>query len=397
MFLSEKGKRMFNKNKWYTNFLAVLLLITLTIVIYKLSDRVSWVFDFVGKQTSAIFGLLKPFVLGAVIAYILSHVIDVFEKKVFFKAPGLKKIPKKYTRLLTVTILFLTIIGIIYGSVMYILPEFSKSFTVLIKKVPALYDSLESHYKSYSKTLSSQDTALFKPVLDKIPDLLSTMGKALGNITNKIVSASFLVVGNLIIIVLSFIFSAYFLASKEVWKKKCDNFVYSLWGRKAAVNYKLFWRKMRITFLGFIIGKGAASIIMGILGYITLKLIDAPYAGLIAIVFGITNMIPYVGPLIGELFGFFIVALVDVKMAFIVFLLLLGLQQIDGFILSPKFIGNKLKINAIWVILSIIIGGQLFGMLGMFFGAPVMAVILDITNHYLEKRAQKLKVLRSMK
>lgn len=115
-----------------------------------------------------------------------------------------------------------------------------------------------------------------------------------------------------------------------------------------------------------------------------------PYTVLISVIVGITNMIPYFGPYIGGVMGGIIIVIVNPIQVIFFAILILVIQQFDGLFLGPKILGESTGLKPLWVIFAIVVGGALFGVLGMFLGVPVMAVICYITNlvveHFLKKR-----------
>ena len=143
--------------------------------------------------------------------------------------------------------------------------------------------------------------------------------------------------------------------------------------------------------IGAYIGiKALDSLIIGIMAFILLSIVNSEYAVLLSIIVGCTNMIPYFGPYIGGVMGGIIIVIVNPIQVIFFAILILVIQQFDGLFLGPKILGESTGLKPLWVIFAIVVGGALFGVLGMFLGVPVMAVICYITNlvveHFLKKR-----------
>ena len=128
------------------------------------------------------------------------------------------------------------------------------------------------------------------------------------------------------------------------------------------------------TFIGFIVGRIIDSFIIGVLTLIVMKIIDIPFALMISVIVGITNVIPFFGPFIGAIPSVFILMLEDPLEALYFVIIIIVIQQIDGNIIGPKIVGNAIGISSFWVLLSVLIGGGLFGFPGMALGVPVFAV-----------------------
>ena len=148
-------------------------------------------------------------------------------------------------------------------------------------------------------------------------------------------------------------------------------------------------------FGGFIIGKIIDSAIIGVLCFIGLSILNIPYTLLVSVIVGVTNVIPFFGPYIGAIPSALLIFLADpVKgVYFVIFIILL--QQFDGNILGPKILGNSTGLSAFWVVFSILLGGGLFGFVGMIMGVPTFAVVYYIItmliNHLLEKKKLPLQ------
>jgi predicted PurR-regulated permease PerM len=144
-------------------------------------------------------------------------------------------------------------------------------------------------------------------------------------------------------------------------------------------------------FGGFMIAKIIDSILVGILTFIILAIFKIPYALIIAVIVGITNIIPYFGPFIGAIPCAVLLLLIDPAKSLTFTILILLIQQFDGNILGPKLIGNRTGIKSFWVLFSILLFGGLFGFVGMIFGVPVFAVIYSVFANLLNKKLAKKK------
>lgn len=141
--------------------------------------------------------------------------------------------------------------------------------------------------------------------------------------------------------------------------------------------------------MGFINGKLIDSAIIGVLCFILCMILRIPYAVLISVVVGVTNVIPSFGPLIGAIPCLIILVIVDPLAALRFLIMVIVLQQFDGNFLGPKILGGSTGLSAIWVLISVIVGGGLFGFLGMILGVPTFAVLYDLMRQWVNKRLEQ--------
>ena len=139
-------------------------------------------------------------------------------------------------------------------------------------------------------------------------------------------------------------------------------------------------------FNGFLVGKMIDSLIIGILCLIIMSILRLPYALLMSVIVGITNMIPYFGPFIGAIPGVVMFLFIDPKLSLIFAIMILALQQFDGLYLGPKILGDLTGIKPLWVIFGVTVGGALFGVMGMFLGVPTVAVLSYLFGLILDKK-----------
>ena len=162
--------------------------------------------------------------------------------------------------------------------------------------------------------------------------------------------------------------------------------VYSLLREDRAAALLRGTRRVDRIFSGFVRGKLLDSLIIGILCFIGCSVLKMPYTPLISVVVGVTNVIPFFGPFLGAIPSVFLILLVDPLKAVYFALFVLALQQLDGNVIGPKILGDSTGISSFWVIVSILVGGGFFGVLGMFFGVPVFAAVRTLIKYLVDRR-----------
>ncbi len=211
-------------------------------------------------------------------------------------------------------------------------------------------------------------------VIDTIPSLLDfsiSIGATVFNILTALIA------------------SLYMLFGKERLIFQVKKLLFAYIPYKRADRIMVIARRSNRIFSGFIVGKMIDSIIIGIICFIGMLFIHQPFAVLIAVIIGVTNMIPFFGPFIGAIPCAFILLLVNPMTTIIFVIFIIILQQIDGNIIGPKILGDSTGLSAIWVLVAIIIGNGLFGIVGMLIGVPTFAVVYSIVSDNIKSKLKE--------
>ncbi len=349
-------------------------------------------------------GILAPILYGAAMAYLLNPIVKWFEKiicKLWAKSKKLrdKKIKRSSTWLRTASILltWVLILLAIYLMMNMLIPQLVESITQLAKNARAYY------YKAYRW---ADDWLTSHPEIgswanDKLKDYYTN---AVGILTDKVLPWATGVANNLgggiwngiwsVVtfaknIIIGLIVSIYLLAMKEQSLARCCKVTYAVFHKEAADLIMRGGREVHRIFSGFISGKVIDSIIIGILCWIGCSILKLPYAPLVGLVVGVTNVIPFFGPFLGAIPSALLILIVSPKKCLIFLIFILILQQFDGNILSPKILGGSTGISSLWVIIAILVGGGVGGILGMFIGVPVCACLAELVKYLTNKRLEK--------
>ena len=217
-------------------------------------------------------------------------------------------------------------------------------------------------------------------------DLMAKANELMSNLTVGVLN----IVSEIFNAVIGLIVSIYILFSKETFVRQSKKCVYAVLSARHANMVLHLTTKSNDIFGGFIIGKLIDSAIIGVLCFIGLTILKMPYVMLVSVIVGVTNVIPFFGPYIGAVPSTILIMLANPIQGvyFVIFVLLL--QQFDGNILGPKILGNSTGLSAFWVIVAILLGGGLFGFVGMVMGVPTFAVLYYIVqmlmNSHLERK-----------
>lgn len=348
-------------------------------------------FKGLGLIVSTISRVLSPFIYGFVMAYLLSPIYNAVVRKSY---PQIRKVVKNKTkgliasRILATLVSLATLIGIIGGLLSMVIPELLRSILSLAKMFPDkvnqltiwlghVFDSVK--YPMLRNFLDSMIPKARDMATDWINnDLVDRVGGYLGEISQGVIGTVYTLVN----ILIGVIICVYILNGKERFKAQSRRIIIAGFNNKQSGEIFQFGNYVNRTFGGFINGKLIDSAIIGVLCFILMSIINLPYAMLISVVIGVTNFIPFFGPFIGAIPSVILIFIINPIDAVYFILMILGLQQFDGNILGPKILGGTTGLGSFWVMFAIIVGGGLFGFLGMILGVPVCAVI----GYYLERR-----------
>ena len=351
--------------------------------------------DFISAAVVRVIEVLKPILYGMVIAYLLNPVIKFVDRLL---VPCLERKlehrkARKLSRSIGVVLAILFLLSLISALCNMMIPELYKSISDLISTLPGQIGDL---INKLNQLLSDHSTTseMIKNVLEEgtealmnwlRTDLLRQMNTVMSNLTVGVIN----VFSEFVNVVIGLIVSVYVLFSKEKLSAQCKKTVYALMKTDHANMLLHLTRKSNEIFGGFIIGKIIDSAIIGVLCFIGLSLLRMPYALLVSVIVGVTNIIPFFGPYIGAVPSAVLIMLAEPKKGLYFIIFILVLQQIDGNVIGPKILGNSTGLSALWVIVSILLGGGLFGFVGMIMGVPTFAVIYYVASMIINQRLEK--------
>ncbi len=230
-------------------------------------------------------------------------------------------------------------------------------------------------------------------ITEALPNAIGYFQTAMTNAVPMLYNAGLSIINWIVNIILAFVISCYLMSDRNALLHNIKKILYAIFDQTVAYKIIVTVKECNQLFSQFIIGKFIDSLIIGILCFILMSFLNLPYADLISLVVGITNMIPYFGPFIGAIPGTIILLIISPKQALIFVLLILALQQFDGAILGPRILGESVGLRPIWIIFAITVGGALGGVLGMFLGVPIVAVIIYLLGNLCDYFLYKRKVL----
>ncbi len=341
--------------------------------------------------------LIRPFIIAFFIAYFLNPMVRQIEHSKFVSNSPFFAVNKR-KRVFSIFITYIVAMLFIYLLIASILPSVISNINTLIVTLPSNLNSLQVMLEE-STANGNSEFFKFVEAFNKLTsqeiipyDLVTSMFKNISdvlfnlpNIFSSVVEGVMSFADGVIDIILGFVISIYMVNDKEYFSNQCKKIVSVLTKEQTSKKIFKIANKTSHTFERFVIGKSIDSIIIGFMFFIIAVSFKLPYAPLFALIIGVTNMIPYFGPFIGAIPVLIITLTWNYKMTIPVGFAILILQQFDGIILGPKILGDSIGLKPISVIFAIIIGGGLFGVPGMFLGAPTFAVISSIVNEVIDR------------
>lgn len=342
--------------------------------------------------------ILMPVIDGLVLAYLLTPIVNYIERKILYPLTRRFKITvtlKIKKRLRNISIM---------STMIFFFLVISTFFRLVIPQIIISIESIVDRFPTYANNLNIWVGELLEnnPTLEKITtnyleeystdiqgwlsgDVLPQLNSIILTLSNSILN----IITFLWNLIIGLIISVYVMASKELFVAQSKKTFFALFDETKANNLLDELRYVHKTFSRYITGKLLDSLLVGLICFIFTTLIGAPYAVLISVIVGITNIIPFLGPYLGGVPCALLILMVDPKMCLYFVIFLIVMQQFDGNVLEPKILGDSTGISSFWVLFAITFFGGIFGLFGMFIGVPVFAVFYTEVKKKINKELLK--------
>ncbi|WP_244833040.1 AI-2E family transporter [Clostridium sp. BJN0001] len=373
-------------NKKYTTISIYAFLVSCAVIIFfKCISEFEKLLD----KISAALSILEPFIIGFAIAYILNFVLKFFENNIF-SIGFIKKLNlnSKIKRCFSLFLTYIVTALLIFTFTKFMLPQLVSSIIGLVNDIPLYINESVKFTDKLLMNLNIQNEYLrilngnFNEFINYIIKLGTNFIPIIGSVLGMIASS----IWN---IILGTIISMYLLIDKERFCALSKKIVCALFSKRISDKLLYIVNMTNDTFGNFIVGKILDSFIIGVLTFIVLTVTKMPYNLLIAVIIGITNIIPFFGPIIGAVPAIIIILFVSPIKALWFILIILIIQQLDGNVIGPKILGNSIGISAFWILFAILVTGKFLGIIGMIIGVPLFAVIYVLIKNEIEDRLRK--------
>lgn len=385
-------------DKQYLKYsLYAFLTIALSILFYLSLGNLGTFMQWITIQFARIRNILSSVIIAISIAYILNPGVRWFETNVYNKIEKIRS-TRKLARILSIVTVYLFLFSLITMVVGFVAPQIGTSIADISRRVPEYINSTVDIVDELSNRWSDELNAAnniydITGYIEKhINEIFTNAKDILDYVLNNLILGVMNITSGILDFIMGIIISFYLLGDKESFKRSTERILYAIFEEKTAIKIKDLAREADSIFGKFVLGKSIDSLIIGIICFVGLTILKIRYALLISVIIGITNMIPYFGPFIGAVPAVIITFFDSPMKAFWVILFVLLLQQFDGLYLGPKILGDSVGLSPFWIIFSIVLGGGLYGVLGMFLGVPVIAIVITFFNRLIDWQLERKKV-----
>lgn len=391
---------MFELNR--KNIRKILLIITYTILLCFAIIK----FDVLLNVLGYILNLLKPFIFGFCIAFILniplSRIENSFRKKDNKKkkvsnsrakheelATKKQKRTNPKLRVLSIILSLLIFIGIIFLTLFLVIPEFINTISIFKDSIPSAFNTCQE----WARDLMSNNPEIVEKINEFKPDwqqIYDETGTWIKSMATGIIGVSIDVIVSIFSGIINFfmgiIFAVYMLMQKEKLTCQLKRVIRACMPEDKAQRLMYIGHVTNDTFKKFFGGQFVEAVLLGVLCFIGMSIFKMPYALTISVLVGVTALIPVFGAFFGTAIGAILILAVDPMQAIWFVIFIIVLQQIDGNFIYPKIVGDSVGLPGIWVMLAVLVGGNSLGIIGMLIGVPIASVVYKLIREYVQKK-----------
>lgn len=366
-----------------------------TIAVYSIIVIFSGILLFLGISNFNLFGeyikeillIGRPFIIGGVVAYLINYILNFYEYKLL-KAKYFPKLSKRGRRGVAITLSYITAGILLFIFIKIIFPQLIDSIVGLANNIPQYVadttNKLNEIFENIDIPESYENIAL-----EKWNELVSYIINIITNTVPAVANGVFSFMSSILNIIIGIIISIYILIDKEKFMAQGKKLCYATFNEKFVDRLLVIFRRSNNIFGNFIGGKIVDSVIISIVTFMIMFVLKMPYAVLVSVIVGITNIIPVFGPFIGAIPGFIIILFVSPIQALWFLVVIVVIQQLDGNIIGPYILGDSVGLSAFWILFSVLVFSKFFGVVGMIIGVPIFAVIYSIVKENVEWKLEK--------
>ena len=376
-------------NKYFKLGLTLLMVIVVSVLFFVILTNLKTV----GAGVKKLLGIVSSVIYGFAFAYIMNPIMVATERlvnRIFSKGNITERALRRLSRALGVLTALIVFISVVYGLLAMVVPRMIDSLIELFSP-----ENLDSYYQKITAWINNvtRDTPLEEWVRnnDVLLKLQEWITKKI-DLVSAINTAALSVYGfakSVFNMIIGIVVAVYLLISKEKFLAQAKKIVVASFKQSRADRLMEIGRLANKSLGGFLVGKLIDSLIIGILSYIGMTILRLPYALISSVFVGLSNIIPFFGPIIGIVIGGILILLQSPVQALYFVIFEFALQQVDGNIIGPRILGERLGISDFWILVSITVFGGLFGFPGMLLGVPVFTVIYAIIAQNVNESLQK--------
>lgn len=356
------------------------LMVALLLVVVLFWSRIS-------EALSFLTGILKPFILGGALAFILNLPLSFLEKKVF---RNLKGRGEKFKRPLSIFLSLVFVLLLILILLLTVVPEVISAFESIISSIPSLVTRVESWSNDVLTPVLKNNPELLKSLETNWDSLLSKSLSFLKDGLSALLSSTLVAANSLISSITSFvvalIFAIYVLGDKERLERQFRSLLKAYTSKETEEYVLHVFSVLHRSFSSFISGQCLEAVILGSIFILVLSILRFPYSVMIGVVVMFSALLPIVGAFIACFFGAFIILLSSPVKALYFVVIFLIIQQLENNLIYPRVVGSSVGLPALWVFFAVTLGGALFGVVGMLFFIPVFSAVFVLLKEDVGRR-----------
>ncbi|MGG7157858.1 AI-2E family transporter [Clostridium perfringens] len=337
-------------------------------------------------------GILKPFIWGIAIAFILNIPVKLIEKNL-----GNSKFFKGMKRSFSITLTFLFFILAITLFILFVIPQLLSSISTLMNSIPEYLSQFEK-FLEVNAINNSQSQVMMQNIINELlnmwKEILKVTSQIVGTSLGYLLDFTLGITYGVINFFLALILAIYMLASKEILISQLKLIIYAFVNKNKADRIIELGNMCNEMFSKFILGQCTEALVIGVLCFIGMIILKMPYALLISVVIGVTALIPVFGAFLGTIPSAFIILIIDPIKALWFIIFIIVLQQLEGNLIYPRVVGSSIGLSALWVMFAMIVGGSLFGIIGMLIGIPIFGVVFKILKRVANRKINERGIER---
>lgn len=357
-----------------------LLIVSLLLVVVLFWSRIS-------EALSFLTGILKPFILGGALAFILNLPLSFLEKKVF---RNLKGRGEKFKRPLSIFLSLVFVLLLILILLLTVVPEVISAFESIISSIPSLVTRVDNWNNDVLTPVLKNNPELLKSLETNWDSLLSKSLSFLKDGLSALLSSTLVAANSLISSITSFvvalIFAIYVLGDKERLERQFRSLLKAYTSKETEEYVLHVFSVLHRSFSSFISGQCLEAVILGSIFILVLSILRFPYSVMIGVVVMFSALLPIVGAFIACIFGAFIILLSSPVKALYFVVIFLIIQQLENNLIYPRVVGSSVGLPALWVFFAVTLGGALFGVVGMLFFIPVFSAVFVLLKEDVGRR-----------
>lgn len=361
-------------------FKKAILLATYILILSFLLLNFKEVMSFLGT----VIRIIKPFIWGIAIAFVLNIPMSFVERHL-----GNGKFIRGMKRIASITITLVILVLAITIFILFVVPQLAKSLSTLVESIPGYLSAFEKMLESNAIN-NSQSQLIIQEVWNELVEMwreiLKVTSQIIGTSLSYVLDFTLGLTFGIVNFFLALILAIYMLASKEVLIRQMKKITYAFLKKDKADKLIELAHMSDEMFSKFIAGQCTEAVVIGVLCFVGMIIFRMPYALLISVIIGVTALIPIFGAFLGTIPAAFIIFIIDPIKAVWFILFIIILQQLEGNFIYPRVVGSSIGLSALWVMFAMIVGGSLFGVIGMLIGIPIFGICYRVLNRVTNRR-----------